>query len=299
MSAVFAHSVAEVGARLTLLALAEAAQDDGVTWVDQATLAARTKLTDRQVRNCIRTLEGLGEIEQRKAQAGRVRFNVYRVVLPGVQPVNYTRLQRYGVTVAEPFTGEGRPERVSGREEADDRKSVAGTTGNLRHISAGDAFTRGNRKPTVKASPPGASAETVAAIALPDLRKSPSITRPDGRDPVFDALSRECDADPDARGGEIAAAEKKIARLTWGSWDEAARIGYYAAGGEDSWGEFLAGEVVRRAALYRRGFGDDVECTPTALAKWWNDVESRAERAQRRGLTASEIASSNVFGDGA
>ena len=46
----------------------------------------------------------LGELETRKANAGRRRFNVYRVVLPGLPAVDYERIERFGISVSSPFT---------------------------------------------------------------------------------------------------------------------------------------------------------------------------------------------------
>lgn len=152
----FAHSRAGLGSRLTIFALADAAHDDGVTWISEEQLAHRTRLTERQVRNCLRNLEELGEVETRKAQRGRRRINVYHVVLPGLAAVEYDRLP---FDLPEPFTT-GKDVRSSG---ADDRKSATVTTGNLRPETPSrtlplrpEPLVEPSDPPVVPPQPPGA-----------------------------------------------------------------------------------------------------------------------------------------------
>ena len=65
MSWALRHSRSKLGDRLVLLALAEAAHDDGTyAFPKVATLAIRANLSERQVQRCLRNLVGLGEIEQ-------------------------------------------------------------------------------------------------------------------------------------------------------------------------------------------------------------------------------------------
>lgn len=62
---VFRSSRAELGARLVLLALAEFAHDDGTNaFPSVATIAARTRMSERGVQTCLRRLQELGEIEK-------------------------------------------------------------------------------------------------------------------------------------------------------------------------------------------------------------------------------------------
>jgi hypothetical protein len=85
------HPESEVSDRLVLLVLADAAHDDGVTWISQEEIARKALLSERQVRRCIKALDGRSEIEQRKAQRGRRRIGVYRVASAPVDP-EYDRL---------------------------------------------------------------------------------------------------------------------------------------------------------------------------------------------------------------
>lgn len=92
MTEVFKRSGSALAARLVLLALADSAHDDGVTWIGQDVLAAKAKITEPSVRRCIRDLEASGEVQTRKAQRGRKRINVYRVTLPGIEDPDYSKL---------------------------------------------------------------------------------------------------------------------------------------------------------------------------------------------------------------
>lgn len=116
---------------------------------------------------------------------------------------------------------------------------------------------------------------------------APILRRSNGREPVFDAVAEVCDVDVDAQGSEIGRAVKQINRL---AWEEAAPERRAALEGVEEWQALLANEVRRRATLYHRAFGNEIDLTPRALAKWWRDVERRAMRAAGRGLTPAEIA---------
>ena len=65
---------------LVLLALADAANDDGVCWPSQAELGRKARLKDRAVRNQIRSLEAMGlvSVSSRSTSQGR-KTNVYRL----------------------------------------------------------------------------------------------------------------------------------------------------------------------------------------------------------------------------
>jgi Helix-turn-helix domain len=75
------HSDERLGNRLVLLALAEFAHDDGSKAFPKVeTLMTRSRLSERQVRNCLRSLEQSGAIVQTgTTQSGT---HVYRVVGP-------------------------------------------------------------------------------------------------------------------------------------------------------------------------------------------------------------------------
>ena len=91
---VFEHSEAEHAARLVMIAIADHAADDGVAWPDQETIARKTRMGVSTVREVLRWLEQVGEIETRKAQRGRARINVYRVLVGRIASVavDYDRL---------------------------------------------------------------------------------------------------------------------------------------------------------------------------------------------------------------
>ena len=79
---VFAHSEATLGARLVMLALADYAHDDGSNaFPSLSTVAAKTRMSVRQVRRCLRDLEESGEIEATGVHdSGTV---IYRVSMRG------------------------------------------------------------------------------------------------------------------------------------------------------------------------------------------------------------------------
>lgn len=78
MSWVFKHSDAELGERLVLLALAEFANDDGTdAYPSVKTLVERTRLSERQVQYCLRSLENSGKISaDGKGPRGTNRYAV-------------------------------------------------------------------------------------------------------------------------------------------------------------------------------------------------------------------------------
>ena len=116
------HEESEVGDRLVLIVLADSASDDGITWLSQEGIAAKSRLSERHVRRCLQALEDRGEIAVRKAQRGRRRINVYRVEAAPLDP-DYDRLP---FALAEPFLTTGHSVRPL---NDDDRTSEAVTTG--------------------------------------------------------------------------------------------------------------------------------------------------------------------------
>lgn len=110
------HPDSDVGDRLVLIVLSDAAHDDGITWVSQEDMANRSQLSERHVRRCLKEMGLRGEIEIRKAQRGRRRLNVYRVMAAPCEP-DYDRLP---FELDEPFS---RPDTMSGGHGMDYRTS--------------------------------------------------------------------------------------------------------------------------------------------------------------------------------
>ncbi len=104
LNEVFEHSQARLSARLVLIVLADAAHDDGITWVPIVdrpdarrlrSIAFKSRLSEREVKDSIKELERvLLEVEVRKARRGRALVNVYRVVVGRIREVepDYERL---------------------------------------------------------------------------------------------------------------------------------------------------------------------------------------------------------------
>ena len=115
MSQIFDHSRSSGTDRLTLLALADHANDDGECWPGQARLARKTNMTARSVQRCIANLVKLGEVEVIRHGTGTTT-SLYRItptasVTPDAQrtptaSVTPTRSVRRGVP---PVSGGGVP----------------------------------------------------------------------------------------------------------------------------------------------------------------------------------------------
>lgn len=100
----------------------------------------------------------------------------------------------------------------------------------------------------------------------------------------FNALAKECDADPRARFAEISAALKKIRAFAWDEM-EYGRLAF-SPDGSELFEKLLVTRIVQQASLYRRRM-KGATLTPSALAKWWFDLEKLPEQ----GLSPDEIAS--------
>lgn len=120
------ESRSELGARIVGMLMSFIANDDGICWVSQKRLSEQSCLSERGVRDAIRRLEDLGEVETRQAQRGRVRVNVYRLWCGEVP-----QYEKLPFTVGDPFSE--RPADIAGgtsttgRSRPDDRQIVART----------------------------------------------------------------------------------------------------------------------------------------------------------------------------
>lgn len=85
MSAIWNHSPRKGGELLVLLALADFATDYGMCYPSIGRLATKTRLSERQVRSILRTLEEAGEIATEQ-QEGPKGCNVYRILPPKKLP---------------------------------------------------------------------------------------------------------------------------------------------------------------------------------------------------------------------
>lgn len=157
LSAFLEESESELGTRLVGIVLSSAAWDDGITWLPQEDIAKRARMSERQVRRAIVRLEELGELEVRKAQRGRKRVNVYRMLL-GASVPQYERLP---IELDDPFSD---------------------TTGQIVRSSPPDISDRDDRTfPTAHLTDERKSHVTLAAGS-----EEPPAGRP--RDPVWDEL---------------------------------------------------------------------------------------------------------------
>jgi hypothetical protein len=120
---VFDRSRAKGATRNVLVALADAAHHDGVTWIPQGpptdpkSIAYRAHAGVRTVERAIETLVALGELQVRRARRGRSYVNVYRVTVGSIaeQDVDYARLP---FELDEPFeTATGTTRRTTTRQD--------------------------------------------------------------------------------------------------------------------------------------------------------------------------------------
>lgn len=82
-TAVWDFAGQRLGARLTLLALADFSDKFGYCWPSVAVLAQRTGVTERQVVRIIRKLQDDGVLTVER-NAGPKRRNLYRIILPSI-----------------------------------------------------------------------------------------------------------------------------------------------------------------------------------------------------------------------
>ena len=81
MSQVWKHSKHAGGSLLVLLALADFANDEGICYPAQKTLAKKSRLSGRQVRRTVGEIVGSGELAIVRAGRGRGLKTVYRVIV--------------------------------------------------------------------------------------------------------------------------------------------------------------------------------------------------------------------------
>lgn len=271
LTKVFQHSEATLAARLVLLALADSASDDGVTWIGQDEIAAKAKVVNSTARRCIGELEDAGEVETRKAQRGRRRINVYRVKMPGLSEPAYDRLP---FELSEPFSTTADIERSSGD---DDRRSTPMTTADLEPLRARGSLL--NRKENRNE---GANA--------PSTEAPPALVKIDGRDIAFDTLAAVCGCSDRNAVRQVGMAlngtqgTTGIRQLAWDELTEPARI-LYLNDDPGMFEHYLSSTIQRRANAYRGAMAGAM-LTPLALAKWWGRVENLAGR---EGLSPDEI----------
>lgn len=259
LSAVFKHSRAEGTHRCVLLALADTAAHDGVAWTrigrgkddpDPKTIARRANASKATVIRALQDLEGLGEIEVRKAQRGRARINVYRIIVGsiGQRDVEYDRLP---FALDRPF---GRGLNLTPRQNGDEVSST-GLTGSHPEVHgvSSERPTRARVSRSVGAEPsldPSVEPSNENSVLVP-------ADAGEGVDPeqLRWALTAELGCRPQTRS-EQGAWGKAIAELI------------------DA--EATAEQITARCAVYRIRW-PGVALTPMALVRWWGMLGAAAD----------------------
>lgn len=142
--------------------------------------------------------------------------------------------------------------------------------------------------------PAKAAPEVTQVERTNDLTSGPPTpVRVDGRDGPLDALCDVCGIE--AGSPRVAEAAKVLNAPKVGlrrvAWDHEVARGARIGADRNLWELDLVALIRERAFMYRDVFGDDVECTPTALRKWWVDLPSRFRKKRAGGAQgALEVA---------
>lgn len=87
MSAIWEHSPHKGSELLLLLAIADNADDRGVAWPSQETLAEKMRMSVRQVRRISGIVEASGAVTTRRRRNGSKTHIIYALTIPGGQDV--------------------------------------------------------------------------------------------------------------------------------------------------------------------------------------------------------------------
>lgn len=248
ITAVLEASRSEHGSRLVALVLADAAHPDGITWLGQDELQRRARLSARAVRDAIRDLEELGELETRKAQRGRRRINVHRVIVGAIAD----RDPRYDDLPFELKTPFSRPAEIAARREGGDRQGLPVVAEPRAAVS--DTDDRQNPRASIEepqeepsSSPPTSESSRSLADHKAELEERVRV--------VFEAVEQALGH----KAPTIVVHRREFARLVRMLVVEV---------------DATPEEVKRRAAAYRahRDLGRTMLTLP-ALVKWWHAFE--------------------------
>jgi hypothetical protein len=263
LSRVFDHSQARPAPRLVLIAIADAAHDDGIAWPSQANLARKTGLNEITICKAVRELVEVGELEVRKAQRGAKRQCVYRVLMPDLAEPNYTDLP----FEIEPFNGATLPDTTlptassSTLPTANSSVRRSGTRARERDEPSVDlepyAGSTGKKPPVDPAS--GELVLAVETVNDDELEVEPPPRRPRPRDPLWDAFVDGLGYGP----------ETKPER---GKWNRAIK----------ELRDVGATYEQVRAVIDEHGRRWEVECTPQSVTRNW----SLLSRSARPGANA-------------
>ncbi len=300
---------------LVLLALADRADDGGVSFPYESSLASKARCDEKTVRRALRDLQDRREIdvwEWYDKNTGRKR-NCYRVivgklsVLRGVEPEDIrarSTLLRINVPTAtrrEVFTRDGWSCTYCGSKTdlvIDHVVAVADGGGNepanLRTICKLCEARKGqdvhsgegrdvHSERDEMSSPPRARPDRVDTSIDPSVGRELALSsaaapkKPRPRNLVFDALATVCDTREQLLDVDSPIHDKD---LTGEIVAAMASIRRKAQGLSDA---DLADEVAIRARAYRQVW-KDITLTPSALAKHWNRVISELQKQRGSGV---------------
>jgi hypothetical protein len=195
LSRVLEESDEKLGRRLILLAIADNAHDDGIAWPPREDIARKTRMSLQHVSELVTALVKDGALELRKAQRGRRRINVYRVILSGLIEPNYDRLP---FVLNEPFTGSEIPT----SSYSDEVGSTRSTGSDLPVNPAISPYIEPSVEPSVPLSPASPSKQEKDAvwIALEEVFGKPTTP---GHRSRFGRVQKELLADSSLTAGLV------------------------------------------------------------------------------------------------
>lgn len=288
LTGVFEHSDSTLGARLVLIAIADAAHDDGVAWPTQETLRTKTLMSDSTVRAAVKALDADGELEVQKVQRGQKRINVYRVLMPGAIEVDPERLPfALPAPFVRPLKSGGRSRRGSTVATADFPGFLAGAqddggTTNVRGTSVANATSGAG----AREEPPALVKIDGRNVALDALCE---VTGVDEKSPRFQATLRALNGRVDGAGK---LKDPGIKHLFWiecvrfaEEHDALDRLNLAYTDEREAWSLALERRIREKAERYAHAY-PGAALSPQALRNHWLDLELQQRRG---GLLPHEI----------
>lgn len=251
-----------------------------------------TGLSRGTVQRALRELRDSGAIRR----VANARYELRRD-----PPVSNHVRERPGLSTLSTELSTGQSTGESGDEAAQDERSHALSPVSTGPMTTAKDLVRGEEESGASTSvgttlkeavPTGGSVPKTLLVAVDGFERKQNLG--------FNALAEECNADPRTRSGEITAALNGSSKTGIGIracvWQEATEAYetnmlsgpelVLAVRGGEAFEQLVVTAIKHRAKLYRNRM-KGATLTPTALAKWWFDVEKLPEQ----GLTPDEIAS--------
>ena len=253
---IWKFSQSEHGARLVLLALGDSGHRDlGTSMLKQETIARMTRLSVSSVREAIRLLEEMVEVETRQAVKGRARINIYRVLLGEYTLVEVDESE-LACRLLEPFSTPAEVAEMKAARAAGipihDRQELAVVN------------------------------EATTASSCGDDRQNPASHK---EEPVLDPGSTREAKNASLVAPSGAESERIAEQLRWALTGELGIVSKLTRSEHGAWATAIADlvevgatveELVARCAAYRVRW-PEMALTPLALVRHWNLLGAAVE----------------------